>query len=94
MFDVGWSEILLVGAVAIFAIGPTEIPHVMRGLGRIFRRLQYVRFALSRQFEDMMKDQDIEDLRRSVNFEEKDFDEKAADEEENDFNRRGSENAE
>ncbi len=82
MFDVAWSEILLVGAVAVVVIGPGEIPQVMRAAGRAVRRLQYVRFALSQQFEELMKEQDIDDLRRSVNFEAKDFDEKSADEEE------------
>lgn len=82
MFDVGWSEIFMIGAVAVVAIGPGEIPEVMKTAARVMRRLQYVRFALSQQFEDMIKESGVDDLRKSVNFEEKLFDEKAADEEE------------
>lgn len=83
MFDLGWSELLLIGAVAIIVIGPKELPAMMRALGRVVRRLQYVRYAFSQQFEDFMRTQDIQELRNSVNFESKktprDFDEAAED---------------
>ncbi len=81
MFDIGWSEIFMIGVVAVVAIGPKEIPEVMKTAARVLRRLQYVRFALSQQFEDIMKDTGADDLRKQVNFEEKNFDEAAADEE-------------
>ena len=81
MFDVGWSELFLIMAVAVLVIGPEEIPKVMQTLGRIVRRLQYVKYAFSQQFEDFMKDVGMDDLRRQVNFEEKDFDESESDEE-------------
>lgn len=81
MLDFGFSELLVVMAVAILVIGPNEIPGVMRLLGRLMRRMQYVRYAFSQQFEDFLKESDLDDLRRSVNFEEKRFDEKMADEE-------------
>ncbi|MCC7304881.1 MAG: twin-arginine translocase TatA/TatE family subunit [Alphaproteobacteria bacterium] len=85
MFDVGWSEIFLIAIVAILAIGPKELPEVMRLMGRVSRRLYYVRFALSQQFENMMKEAGMDDIRKQVNFEEKDFDERSADEEEEDL---------
>jgi Tat protein translocase TatB subunit len=89
MFDLGWSELFLIMVVAIVVIGPKEIPEVMRGLGRIVRRLQYMRFALTQQFDDIMKEHDLDDLRKGVNFEarhleRKDFDERSADGEEED----------
>lgn len=80
MFDIGWPELLLIMAVSVLVIGPKELPAIMRGLGRIVRRLHYVRYAFSQQFEDFMRENDMDDLRKSVNFEEKDFDEAAADE--------------
>ena len=79
MMDFGWAELVVIIAVAVLVIGPDEIPAVMRTLGRIVRRFQYIKYAISQQFEEMMGDADIDDLRRSVNFEAKDFDEDAAD---------------
>lgn len=90
MMDFGWSELVVVIAVAVLVIGPDELPEVMRTLGRIVRRFQYIKFALSQQFEDLMRDTDLDELRRSVNFEARkhedaiakgDFDESGADEE-------------
>jgi len=89
MLDFGWPELLLVMAVAVLVIGPNEIPALMVGLGRVFRRFQYIKFAISQQFEDVMHDADLDDLRKSVNFEagryedaikNGDFDEAEADE--------------
>ncbi len=71
MLDFGWAELLIIAAVAVFVIGPKDIPNMMYGLGRIVRRIQYIRFAVSQQFDDLMQATDIEELRRGVNFEQK-----------------------
>lgn len=69
MLDFGWAELLIVVAVAVFAIGPKDIPNIMYGLGRILRRVQYIKYAVSQQFDDLMNKGDIEELRKGVNFE-------------------------
>ncbi len=63
MLDIAWGELLLIVAVAVLVIGPQDIPKAMAALGRLVRRFQYVKFALSQQFEDIMRDQDLQDLR-------------------------------
>ena len=80
MLDFGWAELLVIIAVGVLVIGPNEIPVMMRALGRIVRRLQYIRYAFSQQFDDFMETSNLEELRESVNFEAKDFDESEADE--------------
>lgn len=85
MLDFGWAELFLVVAVAIFVIGPKDIPGVMAGLGRLFRRFQYMKYAVSQQFDQFMDVADVRDLQQSVNFEAKpdaheDFDEAGEDE--------------
>lgn len=69
MLDFGWAELLIIVAVAVFVIGPKDIPNIMYGLGRIMRRIQYIRYAVSQQFDDIMNSGDIEELRKGVNFE-------------------------
>ncbi|MGH1402826.1 MAG: Sec-independent protein translocase subunit TatA/TatB [Alphaproteobacteria bacterium] len=83
MLDFGWPELFLIIAVAVVVIGPDEIPVIMVALGRVFRRFQYIKFAISQQFDDVMRDADLDDIRKSVNFEAKEtdtFDEAEADE--------------
>ncbi len=88
MLDFGWPELFLIITVAIIVIGPEEIPVVMVAIGRIMRRLHYIKYTISQQFDDVMRDADLDDIRKGVNFEARDeqdrevnFDEAAADEE-------------
>ncbi len=78
MFNISGPELLLCALVAVLAIGPRELPQVMRALGRVVRRLQYIRYAFSQQFEDFMKEHDLDELRRAgdptVAHDEKDAD--------------------
>ena len=68
MFGFSWAEIFLTSAVALIVIGPKDIPKVLYQIGRFARRLQYVKFAMSQQFEDFLKEHDLEDI-HDVNFE-------------------------
>ncbi len=81
MFDFGMPELLVIMAIAVLVIGPKEIPVVMRAVGRVFRRISYIKYTFSKQFDEFMRENDLDDIRKSVNFEEKEFDEEAADEE-------------
>lgn len=69
MLDFGWPELFLIMVVAVLVIGPNELPVIMRGIGRLFRRFQYIKYAISRQFDDVMREADLDDIRNSVNFE-------------------------
>ena len=40
MFDIGFSEMLVIGVVALVVIGPERLPKVARTLGHLFGRLQ------------------------------------------------------
>lgn len=84
MLDFGWAELLIIVAVAVFVIGPKDIPNIMYGLGRLMRRLQYIRFAVSKQFDDILEAGDIEELRKGVNFEAKRSEEEIKQEQDDD----------
>jgi sec-independent protein translocase protein TatB len=40
MFDIGFSEMLVIGIVALVVIGPERLPKVARTMGHLFGRLQ------------------------------------------------------
>jgi len=69
MLDVGWSEIFFIVALAVILVGPDEIPGLMVNLGRIVRRITYIKYAFSRQFDEFMEEVDLKNIRNSVNFE-------------------------
>ena len=64
MLDFGWSELLIIIAVAVLVIGPQDIPKIMRSLGRMVRRFQYMKFALTQQFEDFMQDNELTEIQK------------------------------
>ncbi len=69
MLDFGWAELLIIAAVAVFVVGPKDIPSIMLGLGRLVKRVQYIRFAISKQVDDIVNAADVDELRKGVNFE-------------------------
>jgi len=82
MLDFGWPELFVIVALCVLFVGPEELPRVMVALGRLVRRLQYARYAISQQFEEIMRDADLDDIRKSVNFEEGDMIEEDAESDE------------
>lgn len=52
MFDIGWSELLLIGVVALIVIGPEDLPRMFRALGRMTAKAR----AMAREFSSAMED--------------------------------------
>ena len=52
MFDVGWTELLLIGVVALIVIGPKDLPMMFHTLGRITARAR----GMAREFSSAMED--------------------------------------
>ena len=55
MFDIGFSELVVIGVVALVVIGPERLPKVARTLGVLFGRMQryvtQVKSDISREME-------------------------------------------
>jgi sec-independent protein translocase protein TatB len=61
MFDVGFSEIVVIAIVALIVIGPERLPKVARTLGHMFGRLQrYVNEVKA----DINREMELEELRK------------------------------
>lgn len=62
MFDIGFSELLVIGVVALIVIGPERMPKVARTAGHLYGRLQrYVSSVKS----DISREVEFDELRRS-----------------------------
>lgn len=61
MFDIGFSELLVIGVVALIVIGPERLPGVARTLGHLFGRMQrYVNEVKS----DIQREIELDELRK------------------------------
>jgi sec-independent protein translocase protein TatB len=61
MFDVGFSEMLVIGVVALVVIGPEKLPRVARTLGHLMGRAQRYVNEVKR---DIDREVQLEDLRK------------------------------
>jgi len=50
MFDIGWTELLLIGIVALIVVGPKDLPRMFHTLGRFTAKAK----AMAREFQDSM----------------------------------------
>ena len=61
MFDVGFSELMVIAVVALIVIGPERLPRVARTMGHLFGRLQrYVNDVKA----DINREIELEELRK------------------------------
>lgn len=66
MFDIGWGELLLIGIVALIAIGPKELPTVLRTLGQWMGKLRRMASEFQNQFQEAMREAEMADLKKQV----------------------------
>jgi len=66
MFDIGWSELLLIAVVAMVVIGPKDLPNALRSLGRTLRGVRRMASDFQSQFNEAMREAELDDLRREV----------------------------
>jgi sec-independent protein translocase protein TatB len=66
MFEIGWSELLLIGIVALIAIGPKELPTVLRTLGQWMSKLRRMASEFQNQFQEAMREAEMADLKKQV----------------------------
>jgi sec-independent protein translocase protein TatB len=66
MFDISWTEFLLIGVVALIFIGPKELPAVLRTLGQWTRRIRSMAADFQNQFQEAMREAEMADLKKQV----------------------------
>jgi sec-independent protein translocase protein TatB len=66
MFDFSWSELLLIGIVALIFIGPKELPGVLRTLGQWMSKVRRMASEFQNQFHDAMREAELADIKKEV----------------------------
>ena len=66
MFDIGWSEMLVVALVAVVVIGPKDLPRVMRTVGQWSTRARGMAREFQNSMDEMARQADIDDMRKTM----------------------------
>jgi len=65
MFDIGWSELVVIAVVALVAIGPKELPGVLRTVGQWMGKARKLAGEFQGQFREAMREAEMADLKKS-----------------------------
>ena len=66
MLDVGWSELLLIGVVALIVVGPEDLPRMFHTLGRMTAKAKAMAREFSGAMEDAARESGIKDAASSL----------------------------
>ena len=64
MFDIGWSELLVIGIVALVVIGPKDLPQAFRIVGQWVARARTLAREFQSHVDEMMREADVQDMKR------------------------------
>jgi sec-independent protein translocase protein TatB len=66
MFDIGWGELVVIGIVALIAIGPKELPGVLRMVGNSIGKIRRMANEFQGQFQEAMREAEMADVRKEL----------------------------
>ncbi len=64
MFNFGWGELVVIGIVALIAIGPKELPTVLRTLGQWMGKVRRMANEFQGQFNEALREAEFADLKK------------------------------
>jgi len=64
IFDIGWGELVVIGVVALIAIGPKELPTVLRTLGQYMGKIKRMSAEFQSQFQEALREAELSDLKQ------------------------------
>lgn len=70
MFDIGWTELLVIAVVAIIVVGPKDLPRMLRAFGQTIGKMRRMANEFQSTFNDALKEAereaDVLDMKKSV----------------------------
>ncbi len=68
MFDIGWTEILILAVVSLFVIGPKDIPKFLGYVGRLIGKIRGITSDFRETVDDAIKNSELEEVRKEISF--------------------------
>jgi sec-independent protein translocase protein TatB len=66
MFDIGGWELAVIVVIAVFVIGPKDLPAALRTFGRVMGRVRGLTTSFRLHVDEMIRDAELEDLRKAA----------------------------
>jgi sec-independent protein translocase protein TatB len=66
MFDFAWSEIALIGVVALVLIGPKDLPVAMKGVANVVKKARRMAAEFQSHVDEMVRDTELAEVRKQI----------------------------
>ncbi|MCX7931441.1 MAG: Sec-independent protein translocase protein TatB [Rhodovarius sp.] len=66
MFDLAWSEILLIAIVALIIIGPKQLPETLRGIARGIAKAKQAFRDFQAQADELVREANLQEVRDQI----------------------------
>ncbi len=66
MFDIGWTELLVIAIVLIVVVGPKDLPPMLRAFGKMTTNLRKMAGEFRVQFDEALKESELDDVRKTI----------------------------
>ncbi|MDX2259687.1 MAG: Sec-independent protein translocase protein TatB [Hyphomicrobiaceae bacterium] len=66
MFDIGWSELLILGIVTLVMVGPKELPVFLRTIGKYVAMLRTQAAEFRAHFDAAMRETELDQIRKDM----------------------------
>lgn len=63
MFDLGWTEMLVIAIVLIVVVGPKDLPRMLRSFGRTTAKMRVMAGDFRKQFDEALKEAELDDVK-------------------------------
>lgn len=67
MFDLAWSEIALIGIVALIAIGPKDLPVAIKAVAEMVKKARRMAGEFQTHVDDMVREANLHEVRDQIN---------------------------
>ncbi|OYD85022.1 Sec-independent protein translocase protein TatB [Azospirillum brasilense] len=66
MFDIAWSELMVIAVIALVVIGPKDLPKAIYTLGKWVKKARLVARDFQGHIDDMMREAELDELRKEA----------------------------
>jgi sec-independent protein translocase protein TatB len=66
MFNLDWSELLIIAVIAVLVVGPKELPGMLRTMGRYAGKMRKVAGEFRAQFDQAMREAELDGLQDAM----------------------------
>lgn len=66
MFDIGWSELLVIAVVMIVVVGPKDLPKMLRAFGKATGKLRATASEFRTHFDEALREAELDEVKKTI----------------------------